>query len=568
MKLLKKIMKAAKKATGAASAKKAAPKKAAKLVKKTAPKKTTHPTKKKPVPKKSIKIPKTAKKTAHSSKKAAPKGKHPTSKQKTPANAAKPSKPKKAQLLEFAQTLAPQVERASIRSYPVLPGGENERLKLLLPLLKELVRKGEISDWLVNLRHSRGANIYVERGNVEDELTSIRDDLTVTVYKRYDDGMMGEAQAPIIGQDAPAIKQELHAILPLCAFAKRAAFPLPEPAELTFPESHDERMRSDTWSGNGLSIPRQIVGQTNEIMRTITDVHMNALEVLSNAGTIRIMNSNGIDVSFHKTTLYLEAVMTCTGKEGEREFLTHKLVVSPEQLDLQGLLIGQAQIARDATIAAKNPGFTGDVMIAGASVTEFFAPHHDLNPLVLHTSAKIAHMGLARLKLHQSLGHIVGEPITITTNPHLPLGLGTMPVDEEGAPMKTTELIRSGVFVQHIATPRYAYYLQVPMTGNLGNVQVNPGATREQHLRGNNYLEIVSFSWFNPNPFSGDFSAEIRLAYHWVNGRRSALRGGTFTGNVFTNLLNARFSKEIMQSGSYYGPRAVLFKQAVVNKFE
>jgi predicted Zn-dependent protease len=141
-------------------------------------------------------------------------------------------------------------------------------------------------------------------------------------------------------------------------------------------------------------------------------------------------------------------------------------------------------------------------------------------------------------------------------------------VDEDGTPLKPVELFRNGVFTNWLATARYAQYLGVPVTGNLGNIQVMPGATREEHLRGNNYFEIVSFSWFNPDPFSGDFSAEIRLGYHWVNGRKTAVRGGMFTGNIFTAICNARLSKEVMQSGVYYGPRAVMFRNATIAKSE
>jgi predicted Zn-dependent protease len=150
----------------------------------------------------------------------------------------------------------------------------------------------------------------------------------------------------------------------------------------------------------------------------------------------------------------------------------------------------------------------------------------------------------------------------------LPLGLGTAPVDEEGTPLRLVELIRNGLFANYLATARYAQILGVPTTGGLSNVQVAAGATREQHLRGNNYLEIVSFSWFNPNSFSGDFSAEIRLGYRWINGRRTPVRGGTFTGNLFKNILNVRFSKEVMQSGQYYGPRALLFKNGAITPME
>ena len=174
--------------------------------------------------------------------------------------------------------------------------------------------------------------------------------------------------------------------------------------------------------------------------------------------------------------------------------------------------------------------------------------------------------GLSQLEHGKPLGDFLGEPFTITSNPHLPLGTLTVPVDEEGTPLHPIELIRTGVFVNHIATTRYAQHMDLPTTGMVSNIHISDGATREEHLRGHNYVEIVSFSWFNPDPFSGDFSAEVRLGYKWERGKRTPFKGGHFTGNVFKNILHARFSKEVMQEAHYYGPRAVLFKEAVVTK--
>jgi hypothetical protein len=473
---------------------------------------------------------------------------------------------------EFAQSLKMQeeAEKKQVRQYPVLPGGQNPRITMLLPLLRELVKKQLISDWLIDAQHIRSANVYVERNfAVEDELTAIREDVLLTIYQRFPDGTMGEAQIPVITSDPAAAKQQILDARETCAYARKKAFNLPEPSDsIVLPQGHDERMLAASLAGNGLQTPRDLYQSIKGIMMPLADVKTNSFEILTTASTMRVLNSNGIDISWHKTSVYLEVVLTCKAGMEEREFVMSRLVASPEQLDVQSLLMQQAQIARDATAAQPNPGFTGDVLLAGQSVTEVFAPHHDLNPIVLHTSAKLETMGLSSLKLNQQLGQFIGETLTLSLNPQIPLGLGTAPVDEEGTPLRQVELIRNGTLINYLATARYAQYLNVPVTGNISNIQLSPGATREQHLRGNNYFEIVSFSWFNPNPYSGDFSAEIRLGYHWVNGRRTPYRGGTFTGNMFKNILNTRFSKETTLSGAYYGPRAILFKQGQIVKFE
>lgn len=499
---------------------------------------------------------------------------------KTPKKVAKKSVPKKVikkpvkktkrqqRVAEFAQSLiTKQVleEKKQIKPYPVLQGGHSTRATMLIPLLRDLVKKKIISDWLINVGHHRNANIYVERNfTIEDELLSVREDVLLTIYERFPDGTIGEAKLPIITTDPEEAKQQILDAKETCSYARKKEFMLPDPIEdIVFPQSFDERMLHESFSGNGMHVPQQIYQRVKTILSPIADVKTNSFEILTSAGTIRVINSNGVDISYHKTSIYFEAVLTC---KGESEFVLIRAAVSPEQLDIESLLLQQVQIARDAAIAKPNPGFSGDVVISGQSVTEVFASLTELNPLMLHTSAKMAHMGISSLKIGQQIGNFTGETLTLTSNPALPLGLLTAPIDDEGTPLRPVELIRNGIFTSYMATSRYAQYLHVPVTGNFSNIQINAGATREQHLRGNNYFEVASFSWFHPNPITGDFAAEIRLGYHWVNGKKFPFHGGAFSGNLFKNILHVRFSKEITQSGYYYGPRTILFKNAHISK--
>lgn len=483
---------------------------------------------------------------------------------------AKPAKPIKQTDINFVQQFqTPPVEK-KIPKYTILPGADNERIKILIPILKDLVKRNQIHDWNINFAYVKSANIYMRGFECEDDLTSIREDLIVTIYERFPNDSMGDAKIPIITMDAGEMKQQILDAKTICASSKNPWYDLPEPKEgIELPKSYDENLLKELFETTPHTAKR-FASQITSVMRNIPDVKLNACEIHTTAGTIRVINSKGIDISFHKTSILLEAVLTYrVDKTTEHEFQFNRIAVSPEQLDIQNIFQHSAQTTKDAAMAKPNQGFTGDIILGGRAVTDFFAPHHDVNPLVLHTSARIAYMGLSQFKLGESIGQVKnGEPITISMYPSLPLCLSTMPVDEDGTALSTVDLIRNGVFVEHIATSRYAQYLDKPVTGNLTNVYVHPGATREEHLRGNNYFEIVGFSWFHPDPFSGDFSAEIRLGYRWINGKKTAVRGGTFTGNIFQNILSARFSKETTQSGNYYGPRTILFKNGIVTKFE
>jgi PmbA protein len=501
-------------------------------------------------------------------KSAAKSGRTPSRIPKSPGNSRTPRRKLKEEFVQkVTQGFIPQEPQQEERkiTYPVVEWAGGERVRMLIPVCRDLARKGAISDWRVNVLHERSANVYLGgKLDIEDQLDALREDIHVTVYVRFPDKTIGEATVPIITDDPAQAREQLLQAAAVCAHARKPSYPLPSPQEVEFPQGHDPRMLLAFTEGNGMRVPLAIAEQMRSTLAPMKGIRVCSAEALTSAAALRVVTSTGIDVSFHKTRVYMEVTLAVSDGKDEREFHWYTIVVSPEQLDVRAALEQQASIARDAVRAQPNPGFSGDVLLAGQSLLDFFVPGDQANPLLLHASARIACMGLSQLKLGAPIGQFIGEPFTISSNPRLPLGLLTAPLDEEGVPLRPVEIIRTGVFASHIARPRYAAQLGVPVTGEMSNVHIADGATREEHLRGQNYVEIVAFSWFNPDPFSGDFSAEVRLAYHWVHGRKTPLRGGTFTGNVFKGLLNARFSREAMQSGRYYGPRALLFKGATI----
>jgi predicted Zn-dependent protease len=67
------------------------------------------------------------------------------------------------------------------------------------------------------------------------------------------------------------------------------------------------------------------------------------------------------------------------------------------------------------------------------------------------------------------------------------------------------------------------------------------------------------FSWFNPDPISGDFASEIRLGYFVKNGKAKPFKGGQLIGNVVDGLANVKWSEETGFYGSYLGPHTARF---------
>jgi predicted Zn-dependent protease len=58
----------------------------------------------------------------------------------------------------------------------------------------------------------------------------------------------------------------------------------------------------------------------------------------------------------------------------------------------------------------------------------------------------------------------------------------------------------------------------------------------------------------------GNVGSEIRIGYLYEKGVRRPVKGGTVSGNVFDALGTARYSKETVLRGDYFGPVAVRFE--------
>ena len=73
------------------------------------------------------------------------------------------------------------------------------------------------------------------------------------------------------------------------------------------------------------------------------------------------------------------------------------------------------------------------------------------------------------------------------------------------------------------------------------------------------YVEIVQFSWFNPDSVTGDFATEIRFGYLVEKGKRKPFKGGQLVGNYMEALANVRWSAETSFFGDYLGPHTARF---------
>jgi PmbA protein len=257
-------------------------------------------------------------------------------------------------------------------------------------------------------------------------------------------------------------------------------------------------------------------------------------------------------------------VLTAKNKKREMEFFPSKTVSCIKDLKLNEFVKENIEKAMSVLYSKPSKHFEGGVVLSEDALRDFFRPDLTLNPIFTHCSSKIKHMGLSKYGLNNPISDFKKDKLTAYANPTVKFNPASSNFDEDGISARKTLLIEEGFFKNYFSSKRFADYLKIEPTGPFGCVEIKCGSIPSKNLFFGKKFEIVSFSSFTPNSISGDFSAEIRLGYVHSDGKKQAVKGGMFTGNVFDLIENIVFSKEKTVKNGYVGPKNVLFEKAVV----
>jgi predicted Zn-dependent protease len=276
-----------------------------------------------------------------------------------------------------------------------------------------------------------------------------------------------------------------------------------------------------------------------------------------------LQNSHGLTAQSAGTQVFLDFILIA--RDGEREAEVHGELRRRRMGDLviPQMVAAHARFARD-TLRAETPAtYQGPVILSGMALTgmaNLFAP------VAFHASAEARFKGLARIKVGEPITGVPlrGDALTVTSDPTRPFFAKTAPYDAEGTAAASVTVIEQGVLRTVWANQRYGQYLDVPVTGEFGNLVIELGQRSLAELRTpppeRPIYEVVEFSALFPDFITGDISSEIRLGYRYdPDGRVTPIKGGTLAGNLFTALSDVQLSREAFSNSDYYGPAAFRF---------
>jgi predicted Zn-dependent protease len=291
-------------------------------------------------------------------------------------------------------------------------------------------------------------------------------------------------------------------------------------------------------------------------------IRLSAAEFFLDRIHSRLLNSHGLEAEQEETMLYSEFILLAgDAHRGEKEFITRLTRRTMADMDLEREIASSARQAREATQATLPKTGRFPVVFSEEPLDNIF------NPMIARTSGRLRYTRM----LEVEKGKLVtekeptGDPLTLWSDAMMPELMGSYQFDGYGTPAQRLCLIEKNRVKNLLADHRYAEYLKTPVTGELGNIVVEPGTlsfpdlvSPQTHAAPVLY-QITAFSAFEPNAITGAFSAEIRSGYEITSQGRTPIKGGSVSGILQRDLVGARFSKETERRERSLVPRGIFF---------
>ena len=430
---------------------------------------------------------------------------------------------------------------------------------MLTKIVDALNKRTDLAGWTVRHVITRGTQVYAVPKQTEAQRTVGIEQYKIDVLRKTSDreGKEAVGSGNVTVLPDGNIDAAIESAVLTAGLVANPVHTIPGPAPLPDIPLVDTDLQSDS-----SKVVKAVMEQIQAAASKSPDVYLTAAECFGEIHTTHLVNSRGIDAEQEATRINIEFVLH--GQRGDDHMESFAEIRRRRVADLHIEEEIQQRIRHtlDLFEASAPPSWQGPVVLQREALATFMAGD-GLSGGVVHSlsSAESKYAKFSSWEIGKSVfrGEVKGDPLTVWANRCIPYGIYSSRFDDEGLPAQRLELIRNNELVAFAASQRYADYLNIPATGAFGGVEVPPGSSPASALLVEPYIEIIQFSWFNPDTVTGDFATEIRFGYLVENGIRKPFRGGQLVGNYLEALADVRWSTETDMFGSYLGPHTVRF---------
>ena len=408
--------------------------------------------------------------------------------------------------------------------------------------------------WELTQTVSRGWEFYFIRHLTDQNRCRDIETFRVKVFKLSPDReYLGSASGTIPPQADDREAAEIIDNLMLSAsFVRNPVYTL-RPAAGTVPAGPGAPDAGDTAA--------EFLGAMAGIAETPTE-DINSFELFTTRKTIRLVTSEGIDLTADVSEAMLEAVINARKTDGTGEIELYRLYRSGgcDKAALEDDIGKAMRYGRDKLTAEKTPALgKADVVLSTDAAIEVYYWFIDR----MNAAYKVRGWSDWTLGTPIDPG-CTGDRITVRSAAALPNSSENLPFDPEGAPRRDMVIIRDNVPENYYGSRQFSQYLGLTDSFIPGNFTVEGGTASEEEIREGRYLEVVEFSDFQVDALTGDIAGEIRLAY-WHDGTAvRAVSGGSVSGNMKELVKTMRCTERTRQYNSLVIPAVTRLRNATV----
>jgi len=281
----------------------------------------------------------------------------------------------------------------------------------------------------------------------------------------------------------------------------------------------------------------------------------NALEIFLISTKVHIVNSKGVDYTKNNAVLEVEAIPSFDG-HNPADPVNQKVELYKyfryRKIDL-ALIHADAVHALEEVEARFNA-----TKLPSKGLYDVVIKDEEVISLCKDLIDNLSYAGVYNHATDKKIGDVLQK---VTDGEKLTIGLDRRyaadKFDGDGVLLTPVTVLKDGVVHANYGNNRFAQYLGVQPTGNLGGLKVSLGKTPKEEMFKGPHLEIISLSGIQIDIYSSYIGGEVRLAYYYDGTKKIPVSGFSFSGNLFKTLENIKISQEEFTTPTYVGPKFI-----------
>lgn len=422
-------------------------------------------------------------------------------------------------------------------------------IKKIIDILEET---DGLSAWKIVETKTDSSELFFIKKDLDMNRTKSVKHYNVAVYKDFkEDGVnyRGSFNArihPTMKDDE--IQKAISDALFAAGFAKNKTYPIAKPV------NNEEQLAESSFASGSLGEWTARITDTIYKADVLEKGHINSAELFLNRYNKRIVNSEGVDVSYRSYQGELEFI-TNWQEEGEEIELYDKMDFADFDSDSITAEVDQLlKLSREKALAGMTLNLQNHtVLLTGEPVKEFIKYYYQ------QSNTKNVYEQISTARIDESLQgkDVKGDYINLKLDPFMDNSTLSAPYDEDGYPLKHVTVIKEGILQRYWGKLRYSHYLDVEPTGEIQNITVDTGSKTIDEMKKDPYLELLAFSHFQMDPLTGNFGGEIRLGRYYDGKKVIPVTGGSISGNIKEVQQHMYLSKEGQKKNNFTGPETI-----------